>query len=224
MLQKQLSSLLLILILIPSIKTFSQSANDSTNKESVGPKNGSLLIMGGGPMTPLLWATFKELMGGEDKHLVLIPTALFDEKLDEGYGEENISNFKQTFIDNGFRNISVLHTRNKDEANSLEFYEVLDTAAAVWFSGGRQWRFADSYLNTKTQDALNRVLERGGVIAGGSAGATIQGSYLARGDSKTNTILMGDHEEGLAFIKNVAIDQHVLTRNRQNDMFEILDH
>jgi cyanophycinase len=40
--------------------------------------------------------------------------------------------------------------------------------------------------------------------------------------SKNNQIMMGDHEMGLAFITNIAIDQHVLTRNRQFDMFDIL--
>jgi cyanophycinase len=61
------------------------------------------------------------------------------------------------------------------------------------------------------------------VIGGSSAGATILGSYLARGDTKENTIMMGDHEEGLGFITNVAIDQHLLARNRPFDMFEILE-
>ena len=81
---------------------------------------------------------------------------------------------------------------------------------------------ADSYLNTILQDKLFALLDRGGVIGGSSAGATIQGSYLARGDTKTNTIMVGDHEEGMGFVKNIAIDQHTLARNRQFDMFEIL--
>ena len=34
--------------------------------------------------------------------------------------------------------------------------------------------------------------------------------------------MAGDHLEGLSFIRNVAIDQHLLARNRQFDMFEIL--
>ena len=34
--------------------------------------------------------------------------------------------------------------------------------------------------------------------------------------------MMGDHEEGFGFIQNIAIDQHVLARNRQFDMFDIL--
>lgn len=77
----------------------------------------------------------------------------------------------------------------------------------VWFNGGRQWHLADSYLNTKTHEAFWDVLQRGGVIGGSSAGATIQGSYLARGDTSGNTIMMGDHTEGLGFLKNTAIGQ-----------------
>ncbi len=72
-------------------------------------------------------------------------------------------------------------------------------------------------------EELNALLERGGVIGGSSAGATIQGSYLARGDTRTNTVMMGDHVEGLGFIKNVAIDQHLLRRNRQFDLIEVIE-
>ncbi len=34
---------------------------------------------------------------------------------------------------------------------------------------------------------------------------------------------MGDHEEGLGFLKNVAIDQHLLRRNRHFDLIEIIE-
>jgi cyanophycinase len=30
--------------------------------------------------------------------------------------------------------------------------------------------------------------------------------------------MMGDHEKGFAYLKNAAIDQHLLVRNRQNDL------
>jgi len=69
---------------------------------------------------------------------------------------------------------------------------------------------------------FREVLERGGAIGGTSAGASIQGSYLARGDTRNNQIMMGDHEAGFGFIQNVAIDQHVLARNRHFDMLDIL--
>lgn len=218
--QLLLISFVFTLLLIPLNNLFAQVSNNVQKNETIGPENGSLLIVGGGNLNQELWAKFKELMGGADKHLVVVPTARTSDTLNKEY----IDNYKNGFMKMGFKNVSVLHTRDRAESNSDSFIEILDSASGVWLSGGRQWRYADSYLNTKTHEALKKVLDRGGVIAGTSAGATIQGSYLARGDSKTNIILMGDHEEGFGFIKNTAIDQHVLARNRQNDMFKILDN
>ncbi|MCK7540506.1 MAG: hypothetical protein MZV63_61245 [Marinilabiliales bacterium] len=48
------------------------------------------------------------------------------------------------------------------------------------------------------------------------------GSFLARGDTQNNQEMMGDHQEGFGYISNIAIDQHVLARNRQFDMYGIL--
>ena len=70
---------------------------------------------------------------------------------------------------------------------------------------------------------LHRFAELAGVIGGSSAGATILGSYLARGDTQNNTTMMGDHETGFGFLKQSAIDQHLLRRNRQFDLIEIID-
>ncbi len=46
-------------------------------------------------------------------------------------------------------------------------------ATFVFVDGGRQWRLADAYLDTRVQRELRNVLKRGGVIAGSSAGASI---------------------------------------------------
>ena len=84
----------------------------------------------------------------------------------------------------------------------------------MWFGGGRQWQLVEAYLHTKVHDEIEGVLDRGGVVGGSSAGTTILGSYLIRGDTRTNTIMMGDHEEGLSFLRGVGGDQHLLRRNR----------
>lgn len=194
------------------------SIEKSIQVESNGPENGTLLIIGGAAKD-IFYTKFMELIGGSDAPIVVIPTAISSDTL----SQEFLNNYKQSYIDRGFTNVTVLHTRSVEEANSVEFISAIKQAKGVWFSGGRQWRHADSYLNTKAHHAFLNVLKRGGVIAGSSAGATIQGSFLARGDTKKNTIMMGDHQEGLSFISNVAIDQHLLARNRQFDMFEILD-
>jgi cyanophycinase len=207
--------LLMLLALTWSTEIYSQS----TNVESHGPTDGTLMVIGGAA-SDIFYAKFMELVGGADAPIVVIPTAITSDSLTA----EDLDRFKNSFIAKGFKQVTVLHTRDREVANSKDFVKPIRNAAGVWFSGGRQWRHADSYLNTRTHKAFFELLDRGGVIAGSSAGATIQGSYLARGDTRKNTIMMGDHEEGLGFITNVAIDQHLFARNRQFDMFEILEN
>ena len=93
----------------------------------------------------------------------------------------------------------------------------------MWFSGGRQWRLVDAYAGTETLDGFWSVLDRGGVIGGRSAGATIQGSFLVRGDTETNQIMMGNHQEGFGFLPRSAVDQHLLARNRQYDLIPVIE-
>jgi len=179
----------------------------------IGPEKGSLVIVGGGRLGPDIWARFIELAGGPNAHIVIIPTAGEDSALSTG------KSFEKELLQNlGVQDVVVLHTRNPKTANTDSFVAPLRKATGIWFPGGRQWRLADSYLNTLAHKEFNALLNRGGVIGGTSAGATIQGSFLFRGDTKGNNLLVGDHVQGLDFIHQVAIDQHILRRNRQFDL------
>lgn len=185
-----------------------------------GPPNGSLILHGGGNITCSI-DIFLKLAGGSDSTLIYIPTAFSDEELKGPRKSDlNPTCAAQRF---GFKKAHVLHTRDRNLANSNEFIKPIQGATAVWFTGGRQWRLADSYLNTKMHEELDKLLQRGGVIAGSSAGATIQGSYLVRGDTESNIKMIGDHQQGFGFITNIAIDQHHLIRNRQYDMFDVIE-
>jgi len=186
--------------------------------QTTGPENGHLIIAGGALSDTTVFNKFIELARGANAHIVVIPTA-------GGYEvtEQRRAGLIREWKGRGANKVSVLHTTDPNESNKEEFASIIDEATGVYFPGGRQWRLADSYLNTKVEEKLFKLLERGGVIAGSSAGATIQGSYLARGDTRNNTTMMGDHEIGMGFIKNIAIDQHTLARNRQFDMFEIVE-
>jgi len=198
--------------------TYTLYAQEAVEKVyTTGPERGTLVVVGGGKLDHVILQRFIELAGGPAAAIVVIPTAGGKNKYDDNDGgAEQLRKY-------GATNVTVLHTKDRSIANSTEFVKPLLEAKAVWFSGGRQWRLVDAYKDTKTEKLLWEVLNRGGVIGGTSAGATIQGSYLARGDTKNNQIMMGDHEAGFSFIKNVAIDQHLLARNRQFDMFNILD-
>lgn len=186
--------------------------------ESFGPDCGSLIIVGGGRLDKSIVQEFIDRAGGVDAPFVIIPTA----NPGEEWGEKFVA---ASFLTRaGAKDVTVLHTRDRGVADSTEFVAPLQRAKGVWITGGRQWRLVDSYLNTRTHCELLRVLARGGVIGGSSAGATIQGSYLVRGAVEGNTIMMAKgHEEGLGFLKTSAIDQHVIARQRENDLAEVID-
>ena len=182
-----------------------------------GPERGALVIVGGGKVGSEILGRLFALAGGKDAPLVVIPTA--------GGQDEYAADWSgiKMFTDFGVTNITVLHTRDRAVADSEAFVRPITTARAVWFVGGRQWRLVDAYAHTRTQREVERVLERGGVVAGSSAGASILSSYMVRGARENNFIMMAaGYEEGFGLIKGVAIDQHMLTRNRQDDLEEVV--
>jgi len=210
-----------ILSIVLAIMAFNVSAitpiqiKESTTKH--GPENGSLIIIGGGLIPDDVWVKFTELAGGVDKaNIVVVTTAAGDSAGIETRTVDLVKN--ETKI----RKVTLLHTNDLKEANSEKFIAVLKNATGVFFEGGRQWRIADSYLNTLTHQAFWDVLNRGGVIAGTSAGASIQGSFLWRGDTSGPQVAVGDHTQGLGFLKNSVIDQHILRRNRQFDLINVI--
>src|SRR5260370_32434688 len=124
----------------------------------------------------------------------------------------------------GINHGTMLHTRDKARANSEYFTDSLRKASGVWIMGGREGRLAESYLDTAVEREIKEVIARGGVVGGGSAGATIQGSFLVRGDPKGNEIMMSPgHERGFGLLSNSAIDQHVNTREREHDLVRVIE-
>lgn len=207
-----------IIAVLATIVVATIQVKAQNNEETVGPKKGALVIVGGGKVGDEIWDRFITLAGGKEKaDIVVIPTAGEDSGIAKD-GDRTVKTLKGL----GVKHVTLLHTRDPKEADKESFVAPLKKATAVWFDGGRQWRIADAYLNTLTQKEFNAVLERGGVIGGTSAGASIQGSFLLRGDTKGNSILIGDHTQGLGFMHGVTIDQHILRRNRQFDLIEVI--
>jgi cyanophycinase len=185
--------------------------------ERPGLPNGHLVIHGGGESTCAI-DEFVRLAGGRDAKVIVIPTAAGRDQYDAAFQE----NYFRSFRERGVVDISLLHTNDRAIADSDAFVAPLAEATGVWFTGGRQWRLAAAYVDTKTERAFWTILRRGGVIGGGSAGATIQGSYLVRGDTRGTLQPTGDHLRGFGFLQKTAIDQHLLSRNRHLDLVSVI--
>ncbi len=152
----------LLFVLIISTLGGRLRAEDKVVK--VGPAKGALVIVGGGTTTAIL-REFIKLAGGVDSEIVVIPTA----------SGKSSSRDVELFEQLGATKVSALHNNDPKVADTESFVALLKTAKGVWFGGGRQWRLVDAYKNTKVEKMLWKVLERGGVIGGSSAGASIQG-------------------------------------------------
>jgi cyanophycinase len=210
--------------LLALLSLFIVANTEHENSATIGPEKGWLVIQGGGQLTNEVKDRFVALAGGPNADFVVIPTAEADTQIDV---DKMRAGFAKAF---GVRSVTVLHTRDRARANSAGFVEPLRHANGVWIDGGRQWRLVDAYLGTAVEREIKALLARGGVVGGGSAGATIQGSFLVRGAPGTRTNPDGDNRimmapgytTGFGLLPSSAIDQHVDTREREGDLHPVI--
>ena len=182
----------------------------------VGPEKGSVLVVGGGQQGPEIFAKFIELAGGPNALIVEVPTA--------GSDSVDVSTVGRGLRAAGAKNLVVYHTTSKAVADADSFVAKIANARGVWFGGGRHYRLVNSYAGTKSERAFAAVLERGGVVGGSSAGASILASYLIRGAPSNDNRIMNhpQYVTGFGYLRNTAIDQHVVARERLPDLHDSL--
>jgi cyanophycinase len=207
-----------IFALTITVFLFILNANAQTTSNPYFNYKGKLIIIGGGSIPDSLFSFFANYMGGKDQPIVYIPTATTDEEYIQK-GEHLIK-----FTSRGFTNLSTIHTRNKKEADDPKNLALMRNAKGLYFGGGDQQLIADAYAGTKLYDEFIALLNRGGVIMGTSAGATIMGSLMVGGDARDDISKKYAFNPAFSFMTNTALDQHVLARNRQFDLIPVIEH
>ena len=162
---------------------------------------GSLMIVGGGCVTPDIRKQFIELAGGVQARIVLIPGTD-----PSPAGEQQLLAPWQS---RGVAAVILLNAKNREMANDPAFCVPLAHATGVWFGGGYQSLLADRYVDTTLQKCLHELLSRNGVVGGCSAGAAILSRVMIR-DGDTTPV----EARGLDLISDAIVDQHFLARNR----------
>jgi cyanophycinase len=180
-------------------------------------ERGTLIIIGGGSVPAEINGAFMDVAGGTKARLVFVPPAESDELPEE---PGILRNWRIA----GVADARFIHTKDRSRADGdRAILDPLRNATGIWLGGGRQWNLSDSYYGTAAHRLMREVLGRGGVIAGSSAGASIQAEWMARGDPLGNqNIIAPGYERGLGFITGVAIDQHFTQRNRRPNMDELM--
>jgi len=200
----------LLLVLLFSQATFAQ--------QEIFPYKGKLIIIGGGDILDTMYNLFAKEIGGKDQPIVYIPTATDDEPWIQ-QGQHLVK-----FTSRGFTNLTTVHTRDKQKANDPVFIDRIRKAKGVFIGGGDQANIAAAFLGTDVHKELIALLNRGGIIMGTSAGATIMGDVMITGwEQRKAPHVQHQYPAGLAFMKNTSIDQHVLVRNRQFDLIPMME-
>ncbi|QDU70563.1 cyanophycinase [Mucisphaera calidilacus] len=119
-------------------------------------------------------------------------------------------------------------TANPASAKDPSVVEQIDACDALWFTGGDQSRitavFRPGDEDTPAYEAVLRVLERGGVVAGTSAGAAMMPERMIRWGNSVEALLVGRSDVaedrgvgvglGMGLLDGVMIDQHFMERRR----------
>lgn len=190
----------------------------SIAQQEVFPFKGKLIIIGGGDILDTMYNLFAKEIGGKDQPIVYIPTATDDEPWIQA-GQHLVK-----FTSRGFTNLTTVHTRDKQKANDPVFIDRIRKAKGVFIGGGDQANIANAFLGTAVHQELFALLNRGGIIMGTSAGATIMGDLMITGwEQRKAPNVLHTYPPGLAFMKNTSIDQHVLVRNRQFDLVPMME-
>ena len=185
-------------------------------------RKGTLIIIGGHeerePSSER--AILKEVAARVDGGKLVLATVASHHP--EGYFEE----YQRAFRDLDVGELVELYVEDRSEAGDQDKLRVLDDAAGVFFSGGDQLRITSQIGDSAIEEKVRRLYERGGVIAGTSAGASVMSETMLVKGTSQETHRIGDLHmaPGLGLIRDVIIDQHFAERGRFGRLIGAVAH
>ena len=176
------------------------------------------MLIGGGERPSYVMDRVAELAGGRSGRVLIVTLASSRpaEAADQIRGELETA---------GVGQVAVLDF-DHETADDWETLERVNQATGIFFAGGDQSRLASVLRDTQLLERIAELYERGGVVAGTSAGATAVGSLMVTGsvdanqdpDRAVRSIRTGRvaTEAGLGLMPDVIVDQHFIRRRRHN--------
>jgi cyanophycinase len=181
----------------------------------------TLLLIGGAEDKlgqAVLLRRFLRLAGGRSARIALVPTA-------SSQPQESAARYRDVFtrLRRGVE-IDVVHAPTRAAAHDHGLVARLDASTGVFLSGGDQLRLAAAVVDTPVGAAIRRAYERGVVVAGSSAGASIVSRHMISLGQEAVTARRGTSQltAGLGLLERVVIDQHVEQRGRHGRLLAVV--
>lgn len=184
------------------------------------PATRSLLIIGGaedkvGRVTIL--RRFVRLAGGRKSRIVIIPTA-------SSVPEEVVEVYSTVFSRLGAPQIDSVDPSDRAESSDADLQALVDGATGIFLSGGNQLKLSQLIVGTPLGAAILRAYERGAVVAGTSAGASIMSQFMISMGEEGVTPRQRSSQltAGLGLLPGVIVDQHFDQRARYGRLLSLV--
>jgi cyanophycinase len=176
-----------------------------------------LVLLGGGPRPPEALSRFAEWAGGRKARILVIAWASSDPA-------ESFESLRDGFAPHRPDRMDLAPSPPLGPGAKADLSRQLERATGVFFSGGDQGRIMDVLRDTSLLEALRARYAAGVVFGGTSAGTACMSSLMITGDGDF-TVIDADAvgvRTGLGLLPNVILDQHFITRQRQNRLFGLI--
>lgn len=174
--------------------------------------NGNLIIIGGAEDKEGDKEILKRVCNSIDKETdsILVATVATE------YPKEALEKYRKVFKGLGAKNIRGLDIVNRMDSFNEENIKLVKDADLIFFTGGDQLRITSLLGGTPVYDSLIEASEKGCIIVGTSAGASVMSdTMIVEGKDEESprkcTLKMSS---GLGLVENVIIDQHFAQRGR----------
>lgn len=181
---------------------------------------GPLFIIGGAEDKLRRRTILREMVaaaGGAEARIAVVPTA-------SSLGPEVVEVYEALFRREGAAEVVAVRPESREAAHDPALVEAIEGATGVFMTGGNQLKLSSIVCGTPLGDAIVGAHERGAVVAGTSAGASIQSSHMVAfgGPGATPKQRMTQVAAGLGLLPSSVIDQHFDQRNRYGRLLMIV--
>ena len=154
---------------------------------------------------------------GEQPRIAIVPSA-------SSLGTEVVEVYRAVFTALGAQEVIALRPQSRAEAADPDLVGPLAEVDAVFMTGGNQLKLSSFIAGTPFGAAIHEAYQRGAVVGGTSAGASILAEHMIAFGSggATPKQRMSQLSAGLGLLRGVIVDQHFEQRNRYGRLLSLV--
>jgi cyanophycinase len=160
---------------------------------------------------------FVAAAGGSEARIAVVSSA-------SSLGVEVVEVYQSVFTSLGASQVISLRPESRAQAHDPDLVEALGKVSAVFLTGGNQLKLSSFITGTPFGDAIKEAYQRGTVVAGTSAGASVLAEHMIAfgAGGATPKQRMSQLSAGLGLLRGVVIDQHFEQRNRYGRLLSLV--